>query len=440
VASELDLMSDAGGGGTAVAPPHIASLDLLPLYLAHSFSHVLLGIYPAVLFVLRQQFHASYTLLGGVFTAATLIYGLGAFPTGLLLNRWHPLTVIRVCLLLAAVAAGLVAAASSAATMAVGLLLLGLALSPYHTAANTMLSRVSGNDARLTAHHGMFGSLGLAFGPAFGSLLAWAVNWRLPFAAGAAVTVLVVLYTWRLPPLPNPRDTTEMGAGSSLGVTHVRALSLVFAITICLGFVFRGFETYLPSLVIQRADLLPGSRLLQGGLLASLVYLIGFFGQWWAAKLGRHRHMELIYSTILGAQAVALGVAFLATGLPLLFILLLFSLFHFTTQPIDNVLTGKYTSLGRRGVGYGLSFGLSFGVGSFAAVIGGAIADSAHGQLRWILLMLAGAAVVATACGVALTLQARRIVAAGGSATCATTTSAPTSGPFDADFPERDAT
>jgi len=65
-----------------------------------------------------------------------------------------------------------------------------------------MLSRVSGNDARLTAHHGMFGSLGLAIGPAFGSLLAWAVDWRLPFAAGAAVTVLVVLYTWRLPPLP----------------------------------------------------------------------------------------------------------------------------------------------------------------------------------------------------------------------------------------------
>ena len=155
-------MPQPGGGGTAVTPPRIASLDLLPLYLAHSFSHVLLGIYPAVLFVLRAQFHASYTLLGGVFTAATLIYGLGAFPTGLLLNRWHPLTVIRVCLLLAAVAAGIIAVAPSAAAMAAGLLLLGLALSPYHTAANTMLSRVSGNDARLTAHHGMFGSLGLA--------------------------------------------------------------------------------------------------------------------------------------------------------------------------------------------------------------------------------------------------------------------------------------
>ncbi len=165
-----------------------------------------------------------------------------------------------------------------------------------------MISRASGNDARLTAHHGMFGSLGLALGPAFGSLLAWAVDWRLPFAAGAAVTLAVVLSTWALPPLPNPRDLTEMGAGSSLGVTHVRALTLVFAITICLGFVFRGFETYLPSLVIQRADLLPGNRLVQGGLLASLVYLVGFFGQWWAARLGRRRHVERIYTTFLGLR------------------------------------------------------------------------------------------------------------------------------------------
>ena len=434
-------MPDRRGGLMAAAPPRISSTTLLPLYLAHSFSHVLLGIYPAVLFVLRQRFHASYTLLGGVFTAATLVYGLGAFPTGLLLNRWHPLTVIRVCLVLAAAAAGVVAAAPSAGVMAIGLVLLGLACSPYHTAANTMISRVSGNDARLTAHHGMFGSLGLAFGPAFGSLLAWAVSWRLPFAAGAALTLLVVLYTWTLPPLPNPRDLTEMGAGSSLGVTHVRALTLVFAITICLGFVFRGFETYLPSLVIQRADLLPGGRLVQGGLLASLIYLVGFFGQWWAAHLGRHRHVERIYTIILGAQAVALAVAFLATGLPLIFILLLFSLFHFTTQPIDNVLTGKYTSLGRRGVGYGLSFGLSFGVGSLAAVIGGVIADAAHGQLQWILLMLAGAALVGAACGAALTVQARRIGAAHPSpATPTTVSSDPALGPFDADWPERDPT
>ena len=390
------------------AGSRIPSLSLLPLYLAHSFSHVLLGIFPAVLFVLRTQFNASYTLLGGVFTAATLLYGLGSFPTGFLLNRVHPLLVVRGSLLLAAAASAVIAAAPSEAVMAAGLLLLGLACSPYHTAANTMISRVSGNDARLTAHHGMFGSLGIAFAPAFGSLLAYAVDWRLPFAAGGAITIGVLLYTFALPPLANPQDA-RTDPGRSLGVTHVRALTLVFAITICLGFMFRGAETYLPSLFIQRADLFAGSRLVQGGLLASLVYLVGFFGQWWAAHLGRHRHVEAIYTVLLFGQAVLLFAVFLATRWPLLLFLLAFSLLHFTTQPIDNVLTGKYTSLSRRGIGYGLSFGLSFAVGSFAAVAGGAVADAAGGELQWVYLMLAGAALVAGICGAALTLLARRL-------------------------------
>jgi hypothetical protein len=142
---------------------------------------------------------------------------------------------------------------------------------------------------------------------------------------------------------------------------------------------------------------------------------------------------------VLGGQAVVLAGAFFIPGVPLILVLLAFSLMHFTTQPIDNVLTGKYTSLGRRGVGYGLSFGLSFGVGSFAAVAGGAIADAAHGQLAWILPMVAAAALVAMACGVALTVLAQRIAATVPAATpvASPVPSGPALGPFDADWPER---
>ena len=389
-------------------PGRLSSRALLPLYLAHSLQHVLLGIYPAVLFLLKEQTGASYALLGAVFTAAMLLFGLGAFPTGFLLNRVRPLVMVRACLAVAALAAALIAAAPTAPVVAGGLLLLGLALAPYHTAANTLLSRASGNDARLTAHHGMFGSIGLAIAPAFGTLLAYAGGWRLPFAVGGGLAVVVLALTLLLPPLANPRDASA-DPGHSLGVTDVRALGLVFAITVCLGFVFRGFETYLPSLLMQRADVFAGSRLVQAGLLASLVYGVGFFGQWWASKLGHHRDVERIYTALLAGQTVVLLVVFLLTQWALVLVLLLFSFLHFTAQPIDNVLTGKYTSLSRRGVGYGLSFGLSFAVGSLAAVAGGAVADAAGGELQWVYLMLAAAGVVATVCGLALTRVARRV-------------------------------
>lgn len=390
----------------------LSSRSLLPLYLAHAFSHILLGIYPAVLYLLKEESGASYALLGAVFTAATMLYGLGAFPTGFLLNRVRPLAVVRWCLVVAVAAAALTAAAPSVPSMAVGLLLLGLSLSPYHTAANTLVSRASGNDARITAHHGMFGSIGLALAPAFGTVLAYAGGWRLPFAVGAALTAVVLALTLLLPPLADPRDASG-DPGHSLGLTHVRALTLVFAITVCLGFVFRGFETYLPSLLIQRADVFAGSRLVQAGLLASLIYTAGFFGQWWASRLGRRRDVELVYAVLLAGQTLVLVVVFIATQWPLVLLLLLFSFVHFTTQPIDNVLTGKYTSLSRRGVGYGLSFGLSFAVGSLAAVAGGAVADAAGGDLRWVYLMLTVPGAVAAGCGIALAVVARRLRGAG---------------------------
>ncbi len=390
----------------------LSSRSLLPLYLAHAFSHILLGIYPAVLYLLKEESGASYALLGAVFTAATMLYGLGAFPTGFLLNRVRPLTVVRWCLVVAVAAAALTAAAPSVPSMAVGLLLLGLSLSPYHTAANTLVSRASGNDARITAHHGMFGSFGLALAPAFGTVLAYAGGWRLPFAVGAALTAVVLVLTLLLPPLADPRDASG-DPGHSLGLTHVRALTLVFAITVCLGFVFRGVETYLPSLLIQRADVFAGSRLVQAGLLASLIYTAGFFGQWWASRLGRRRDVELVYTALLAGQTLVLVVVFIATQWPLVLLLLLFSFVHFTTQPIDNVLTGKYTSLSRRGVGYGLSSGLSFAMGSLAAVAGGAVADAAGGDLRWVYLMLTVPGVVAAGCGIALAVVARRLRDAG---------------------------
>jgi hypothetical protein len=91
-----------------------------------------------------------------------------------------------------------------------------------------------------------------------------------------------------------------------------------------------------------------------------------------------------------------------------------FSFVHFTTQPMDNTFTGKYTSLGRRGFGYGLSFGLSFGFGSLAAVAGGLIADAAGGRLQYVFLMLAVAAAAATVAAVGLTRVSRRIESSAG--------------------------
>jgi predicted MFS family arabinose efflux permease len=407
----------ASGGRDAGAPP---VPSLLPVYLAHATTHLYIGLFPAVLFMLREEFSASYGTLGAVFTAAMLAYGLLALPTGLILNRVSPLLVVRLVLVGGAAACLAIALAPSETAFAVALVALGMACGPYHTAGLTLISRVSGNDAKRLGHHGMVGNLGLALAPTFGALLAWSVSWRLPFAAAAVVGLGVAALSLRMPRLVDPglstRPKSDRAAAAATRPgeappqapsTNLTALVLVYAITIALGFIYRGFATYLPALAAARTGVLPATAVVRGGILASLVYLAGFFGQWWGGHLGGRRHAETLYAVLLGVTALLLAGTFFAVEWWLLAFLAATSFIHFTTQPMDNTFTGRYTSIGHRSLGYGTSFALSFGLGSFAALAGGVIADAAGGRLQYVWLMLAAVAGLATVCAVFLAVLAR---------------------------------
>ena len=413
------------------------SSRLLPVYATHAYVHLTMSLFPAVLFALRAQWHEDYATLGGVYTAATMAYGFGALAVGLAVGRVRALTFLRICVVGAAVAALAVAAAPTSVAFAAALFILGISCSLYHAAGVTLVSTASGNDPVFLGHHGMIGNIGLTAAPAFGGILAWLVSWRLPFAlaAGFGVVLAVVLLRYApvgerpaaAPASPNTQPApaeqnahvapvTPTTSRHSHGRTYVEALVYVYAITIALGFVFRGVVTFLPSYAGVRADFLPASPLVRGGIVASLVYAVGFFGQWAGGHLGARRRPERLYVLLLGAQAVLLALAFFAWDWALLLLFMTFSFVHFTTQPMDNTFTGKYTSLGRRGVGYGLSFGLSFGFGSLAAVAGGLIADAAGGRLQYVFLMLAVAAATATAAAVGLARVSRRIESSDGGA------------------------
>ncbi len=393
------------------------SRHLLPVYATHAYVHLTMSLFPAVLFALRAQWHADYASLGGVYTAATMVYGFGALGVGLAIGRVRALTFLRICVLGAAAAALAVAAAPTPIAFSAALFGLGVSCSLYHTAGVTLVSTASGNDPVFLGHHGMIGNIGLTAAPAFGGILAWLVSWRLPFALAAGFGVVLGVVLLARAPANEPAPAAHSASPAtrhSHGRTYVEALVYVYAITIALGFIFRGVVTFLPSYAGVRADFLPASPLVRGGIVASLVYAVGFFGQWAGGHLGAWRRPERLYVLLLGMQAALLALAFFAWDWALLLLFMTFSFVHFTTQPMDNTFTGKYTSPGRRGVGYGFSFGLSFGFGSLAALAGGLIADAAGGRLQYVFLMLAVAAAAATVAAVGLARVSRRIESSGG--------------------------
>ena len=48
------------------------------MYAAHALVHLLLTLFPAVLFTLRAEYGQSYATLGATYGAAMLVCGLGA--------------------------------------------------------------------------------------------------------------------------------------------------------------------------------------------------------------------------------------------------------------------------------------------------------------------------------------------------------------------------
>ena len=383
------------------------SAQLSPIYAAHALVHLLLTLFPAVLFILRAKSGESYAVLGATYGAALLVYGLGAIPVGLLANRVRPLTFLRFSTGAAALAAAAIAAAPGTLWFAAALVALGAACSVHHTAALTLITRAGRSDPRLFGHWGMMGNLGLAIAPAFGGLLAAWAGWRLPFAAGAALGRCVTAWLWLGTGHIADSVAVETLAAEEPHDTHLPSLTLVYIISAAIGFVFTGFAAFLPAITGMRVDFLPATTVVRGGIVASLVYSVGFFGQWWGGHAGRRRRLERRYTLIIAANAACLLAAFWLQDWGLVVILVAFSFVHFSTQPLENTLIARFTSHRARGMSFAVSCVLAFGVGSVGAWAGGLVADAAGGRLQYVFLLLAAVAGVATLCGVALQRVAR---------------------------------
>ncbi|MGO8685311.1 MAG: MFS transporter, partial [Thermoleophilia bacterium] len=315
----------------------VSSRSLLPVYLAHSLVHLYLMLFPAVLFIVKHQFGQSYAILGAVYMGATMVYGFGALPVAYWVTRTNPLVLIRVGTLAAALACFGIATAPNAAILAVGLLVLGAAASVHHTAAFTYIAHVSENDARLFGHWGAWGNIGLTISPAFAGLLGWLVSWRLPFAAAGVLGLIISAVLWRRGTSPSAAPArTEAPRDVAPVTTNLTALAWLFGISMAMGFIYTGFTTYLPAYTGVRASFLPTADVVRGGLVASLVYGVGFFGQWWGGHIGARPHLPRRYTFIIAGNAVLLAGIFASASWLLMAMLIVFSFLHFSTQPLEK--------------------------------------------------------------------------------------------------------
>ena len=129
---------------------------------AHGLVHTLELAAPALLLLIATEFDAGDLRMGQVITLLGLLFGLGALPAGLLVDRFGSRALFVTTMAGAAVSVLLMSMAPSLTLFAVGAMLLGASLSLYHPAGTALLTHATEATGSVFAKHGMAGNAGIA--------------------------------------------------------------------------------------------------------------------------------------------------------------------------------------------------------------------------------------------------------------------------------------
>jgi len=358
--------------------------------------------------------------VGVVVTLGYGLFGLGALPGGILVDRVGSRRLISACLLGMGLSYVLLGLAPNMLVVAAALVLWGLSASVYHPAGLSLISKGVEERGTGLAYHGIAGNLGIGLGPLAAAVMLLFVEWRTVALVLGAPAVLAAVYAARAN-FDETAAVAESGAGAdgetaadggskaSSGVddlgeflTESRRLlaggfALVFVVVMCSGLYYRGVLTFLPELLrgLPGFEPVPVETLLPESLRSALgvesgagqtlkpqdyfysgLLLVGVVGQYVGGKLTDRIPVEYGLAGSFGALAV-LAVLFVPVseaGLgPLVALGALLGAFLFVVQPMYQATVAEYTPSGTRGLSYGFTYLGVFGVGALGGTIAGGI-------------------------------------------------------------------
>ncbi|SMO35207.1 MFS transporter [Halorubrum cibi] len=391
---------------------------------SHGLVHTYELSIPILLTVWIAEFSTTAATLGALVTVGYGLFGVGALPGGVVVDRFGSKPVIIACLLGMGGSFLLVGAAPSLPVLALALAVWGVTASVYHPAGLTLLSKAVERRGTALGYHGIGGNLGIALGPLAAVLLLLAFDWRVVAALLTVPAFLVAGYGFTVDvdaALAAAGETDEEGGdtnesanvtlGDSLAgfVGDTRALlTLGFALVLVFvtfsGLYYRTFLTFLPGLL---GDTLGGFADLQlvdpegpyaeefdpARYLYVAILMVGIPGQYLGGRIADRIPPErgLVYfMSILAALALAFVPA---TGRIWSFLLVsgLLGVALFTVQPLSQATVAAYSPPGTRGLSFGYTYVGIFGVGSLGAGLAGFVLTVAG--TRELFFVLAGIAV-----------------------------------------------
>ncbi|MEF8901201.1 MAG: MFS transporter [Halovenus sp.] len=218
---------------------------------------------PILMTVWLVEFPVTTATLGTLVALGYGLFGIGALPGGILVDRFGSRTLIIACLFAMGGSFVLLGLVPNIAGIALAIAVWGLAASVYHPAGLALISNGVEKRGAGFAYHGMAGNIGIAGGPFATALLLLAFDWRiasLVLAIPALVAGLVGL-TVDFDERAAVDAVADGGQASSTDIDSIReflgasrgvftaGFLTVFVLVLFNGMYYRGMVTFLPELL-----------------------------------------------------------------------------------------------------------------------------------------------------------------------------------------------
>ena len=382
---------------------------------AHATVHTYELSIPILMTIWLVEFSTTAAALGVAVAVGYGLFGIGALPAGLLVDRFGSRLLIIACLAGMGLSFVALSLTPGILWMTVALAFWGAAASIYHPAGLTLISNAVEERGRGFAYHGMAGNVGIAGGPLVTAVLLLAFDWRLVTAVLAIPALLAAVLGTIISFDPTAAvevtdESRQQRTPASLAefvaeTRHLFTISFLFVFVIVSlnGLYYRGVLTFLPDLLGDFltafvGDFRPGifdpdSPIAEEFDLAQYLYVglltVGIGGQYLGGRLTDSIEPDrglIIMLSVLTAIALLFVPAAQAGLWGLLLISFVLGFAMFAMQPLTQATIAKYSLPEARGLSFGYTYLAIFGIGALGSAIVGTVLTYASVPVVFVVL------------------------------------------------------
>ncbi|MGQ9507505.1 MAG: MFS transporter [Candidatus Bathycorpusculaceae bacterium] len=342
---------------------------------AHSLNHSLFVIAPPLLSLIMNDLGVSKSVIGGVATVASLLYGVGALVGGPLGDKIGEDKTITLCLMFSGLSTFIMLAASAMHSIyiyAVALTLMAAWASLYHPTANSLISKAFRvRVAETMGLHGVGGTLGVVLTPYIAWFLGVNFGWSWSFMVfGFLCVFLALIFAKNF----KKTENREKQSGKIIDALKIRKLWTLLIFNVAIGLFMKGVELFFPTYLEENR----GIDSMWASIAYTMLLAFGVPGQWIGGKASdKVGSKKVLMATSSGVCISLFSLLFLpAHNIGIIIFIIFYGTSFYAHQPALNALTGFLSPQNQRGAVYGVFFFTSFGVGSLSQFMAGYLADT----------------------------------------------------------------